>query len=210
MKLIKILLTVFILSCSTESNTNPEHKSWTAENRGYLIKELQRSRDDMALEVKDISDKQWHFRESDDRWSIAEIIEHQELQDQLFYRELNVLVQFPEMLEYLNLANGTDENVLEYRIVTTQNTGKAPWYLVPVGKYCDKQLSIDSFLKLRNEMIDFVSTTKKDLRKYVTPSGRGSAKMRDLHQLLLVTSAHTDRHTSQIRMVKEHNNYPKE
>lgn len=208
MKYSLICVLVFFLGCTIETTIDSDSKKWTEDDREFLVNELGRSRDTMIGEVVDISEEQWYFRESDDRWSIAEIIEHQELQDQIFYRELTVLTQFPEMIEHLHLANGTDENVLEYRTPTDRNTGPAPWYLTPTGKYCNKQLSTDSYLKLRDNMIDFVRTTDKDLRKYVTPSGRGSAQMRDLHQLMLVTIAHTDRHLMQLQNVKKHTNYP--
>lgn len=208
MKNTLLLISILIVSCTIETSSDSEHKSWSEEEREHLITELERSKRDMINEVTGISDQQWYFRESDDRWSIAEIIEHQELQDQIFYRELTVLSQFPEMIEHLYLANGTDENVLEYRVPTDKNSGPAPWYLTPTGKYCNKKLSIDSYLKLRDNLIDFVRTTDKDLRKFVTPSGRGSAPMRDLHQLMLVTIAHTDRHLIQLQNVKKHQNYP--
>lgn len=41
-------------------------------------------------------------------------------------------------------------------------------------------------------------STDKDLRKYYTRSGRGPTEYRDIHQLLLISIAHTERHHKQI------------
>lgn len=57
-------------------------------------------------------------------------------------------------------------------------------------------------------MIEFIQNTDKNLRAYATSSGRGTKKYRDLHQMILISIAHTRRHTEQIRKIKLDANYP--
>ena len=52
--------------------------------------------------------------------------------------------------------------------------------------------------RIRSALIDFVKSTEADLRAYYTQSGRGPTAYRDLHQLLLISIAHTLRHHQQI------------
>lgn len=189
----------------------PEHQNdiiWTADDRNYLITELTRTRDEVISEIIDLSDNQWNFQESEERWSIAEIVEHQEVHDELYRREITVLTQLPEMASCYNLEKDQDEEILSYAHITTNNSGKSPWYLEPKGRWKSKEAAIDAFQTMRNKIIEFIQSTDKDLRKFYTPSGRGKAEVRDLHQLMLISIAHTDRHLKQLRRIKQHPEYP--
>ncbi|MEO1053287.1 MAG: DinB family protein [Bacteroidota bacterium] len=199
-----------LLSCSTNKDVESlEDRTWTEAERTLLLEGLKRTRDEVLELVNPLSDEQWYFREDTSHWSIAEVLEHQQVHDQLYYREITVLIQFPEAGNLLLLrAQGSDEQVLSYGQVTTQNTGKSPWYLEPRGRWCSKRDAINAFLEGRNSLIKFVESTDKNLRMYVTPSGRGEAPMRDLHQLMLISIAHTDRHIVEIKGVTRHEEFP--
>jgi hypothetical protein len=57
-------------------------------------------------------------------------------------------------------------------------------------------------VKMRNESIDYIKTTKDDLRLYFNSYG-------SIHQLFIYVFGHMDRHLRQIKKVKQHTNYPK-
>ena len=49
---------------------------WTEADRKYLLENLTRSKEEIITETKDLTKEQWNFKESPDRWSINQIIEH--------------------------------------------------------------------------------------------------------------------------------------
>ena len=53
-----------------------ETKLWTEADRKYLLDNLTRSRDELIRETKGLSLAQWNFKESPERWSINQIVEH--------------------------------------------------------------------------------------------------------------------------------------
>lgn len=194
----------------TSIETTEEAPAWTEEDRKFLVESLSDTRDNVLQEVNDLTDQQWNYRESPGRWSIAEIVEHLELHDELYRRELTVLTQFPEMDACWPMEHDTDDSILSYGEVTSNNSGKSPWYLEPKGRWRTKEACLETYTLMRNKIIDFVQKTDKDLRKYYSPSGRGKTQMRDLHQLMLISVAHTKRHLVQLRKVKSHAGFPKE
>ena len=215
--IIYLFLSFFLMDCTqTQPKTvkrtvKDGERLWTQEEQDFLVKELNRNRLDIMREIQDLNAEQWNFKETKYRWSIAEIVEHLQVDDELFYRELQVLTQLPEMLPQ-GLEHSDDEKILRYADVNRSNRSEAPWYLVPRGRWCSKKDAINAYQRGRNYLIEFVRSTKKDFRKYITPTGNGQkdSGLRDLHQLMLVSIAHTDRHLKQLQQVKKHPEYPQQ
>ncbi len=164
----------------------------------------------MHLETDSLSDAQWNWKENEGEWSVAQVIEHLIVHDELFYREARVLTGLPAMAPQEDSLFAEDEAILSYREITPQNTGKAPSYMEPLGRWCSKEDALFAYSRVRKSLIQFVQTTDKDLRKFYTGSGRGPSAYRDLHQLLLISVAHTQRHLTQIQMIKANREFPRE
>src|SRR5690349_16945898 len=64
-------------------------KLWTEDDRKYLLERLTRSRDSIILETKNLSEAQWNFKESPDRWSINEVVEHIAIWELLMTRDVS-------------------------------------------------------------------------------------------------------------------------
>lgn len=188
---------------------------WSEEERSAVLNELDRTTDAIRIEIENLSPAQWTFRESPDRWNIAEIIEHLEMQNQLHYREISIVQNSPQALEYRVITAGNDEYFTKYATDTIK--GQANWFLQPKGKFISKNATEDAFYLARSELRKLVVNTDADLRKQFTFRAPAYQKdieevkigeVRDLHQLLLTGIAHTDRHLDQIRMIKVHPQYP--
>ncbi len=210
-------------SCTEEKqpdatpDTGSITKLWQEENRDFLINGLKRTKTELINEIKDLGEAQWNFKENEWRWSISEIVEHLEVQDELYFREIFLTTKTPQSMKYIEVVKGKDEEFLKYSTDTIP--GKTSWYLEPIGKFCSKDKSEEAFLRTRDNLIRFVKDTDLDLRrfftfrKYVDDGGLSEVRLwdlRDLHQLLLTTIAHTDRHLIQMRKVKLHPDYPQE
>ena len=217
-------ITILILACSAfiacdlnNITANAEsNRWWTESDRQLAIFELNRTTAELQASIEKVTHEQWNFREDSTRWSIAEIIEHLEIQNLLHYRELSVISKSPQYLRFRLITKGRDSFFSNYSTDTIQ--GKAQWFLEPLGRYSSLKDGQDAFLKARKELTKLVEETDIDFRKQFTfrvpVEGQeikniNIGQVRDLHQLLLTGIAHTDRHINQIKNIKLHHNYPK-
>jgi hypothetical protein len=180
--------------------------NWTEQDRNYLLAELTRSRDELIRETKGLSEKQWNFKDSANRWSINQIVEHLSIWELLFQREISqAMAGGPQPALQQNQKPDSSKLIFlmeEKPHITTEYT-KPFTFSVPMGINKGEN-NMMWFLKLRNESLNYLSTTKDDLRAYYLKEGRGS-----IHQIYISTFGHTDRHLRQIRKLKAHPKYPK-
>lgn len=210
-------LLVLLLGCAQEGPKEDQGGWWTERERQLILSELDRTTNALRTAIEGITEAQWNFREDPARWSIAEIVEHLEMQNQLHYRELSVVSKAPQYLQYRSITQGKDTFFTKYG--TDPKPGKAQWFLEPLGRFCSIADGRLAFLRARQELTQLVETTPIDFRKQFTFRAPVEGKelkeikigqVRDLHQLLLTGIAHTDRHLNQIRKIKQHQEYPKD
>jgi hypothetical protein len=67
--------------------------------------------------------------------------------------------------------------------------------------------TLASFKENRNKLINYMGMTQEDMRNHVINFPLG---MMDAYQLVLMLSAHTSRHTLQIKEVMADPNFPKQ
>ncbi len=218
MKLIQLIIVILLLaSCQNKqaSESIRNERWWTEADRSLILAELLRTTNELKDEIEFLSAEQWNFHETPNRWSIAEIVEHLEMQNQLHYREITVVSNAPQYLQFRSITEGMDSYFSDYGTDTTR--GKAQWFLEPLGRFGTKAKCENAFYKVRGKLTQFVKETPIDLRKqftFRTPvEGKDVAtikisQVRDLHQLLLTGIGHTDRHLTQIRKIKEDSNWP--
>lgn len=88
--------------------------------------ELIRTTNELKHGIDSVSPKEWNFRETPDRWFIAEIVEHLEMQNQLHYREISVVSNAPQYIKVRSTTEEMDSYFSGYGTDTTQ--GKAQWF----------------------------------------------------------------------------------
>jgi hypothetical protein len=196
---------VFAMATLVSSHAQ-QPKPWTEKERAYLLAELTRSRDSVIIETKGLSKAQWNFKESSGRWSINQVVEHLAFWELILQREINqALIAGPR--PELTKDARTDSAVLAFLSEEQQHIAveytKPFTFTVPIGSN-SLENNLAWFLKMRNEDIGYVDSTKTDLRAYFMRPRKNS-----VHQVFLTIFAHTDRHLRQIRKVKQHPDYPK-
>jgi len=197
-------LLFFISSCDRQTANNELYsRHWTEADRTLLLTELAASQELVMESITNLDEDQWNWRADSNHWSIALVVEHLITHDELFFRELQVLSNLPEMTKALEKQFSDDDSILSYSEITPQNSGKSPPYLEPQGRWCTQADAVRSYVRSRKALIDFVTQADIDLRSYYTTSGRGPTQYRDLHQLLLISIAHTERHHKQIENIKK-------
>ena len=191
-------------------------KLWTTVDKAFILAELERTTLAIKNETVNLTDKQAAFTADTATWSITEILEHLEVQNELHFREIRAISKTPQLLQYVEVVKGWDKHFQNYATDTVK--GKSQWFLEPIGRFSTKTEAIVAFLRVRGYFIAFIETTEIDLRKHFTfrrnlelvaPNDIVAGDVRDLHQLLLTGIAHTDRHLAQIRRIKQHKNFPK-
>src|SRR5689334_1550312 len=74
-------------------------KQWTENDRQYILTNLIRSRDSLIKETQNLTPEQWNFKESPDRWSINEVVEHICFYELLYQREISMALKSePQLL----------------------------------------------------------------------------------------------------------------
>ena len=213
-----VWMCIFLFACQSSEHSEKETSDqwWTAADQAFILSELDRTNEELRLEIEPLDTEQWQFREDSSRWSIVEIVEHLEMQNQLHYREISVISQIPQLLDFRAITKGQDAHFSKYSTDTTRSQSR--WFLEPKGKFCALEDAQQAFYKAREELHQFVKETDIDLRKQFTFRTAVEGKdindikigqVRDLHQLLLTGIAHTDRHIVQIKNIKLHPDYPK-
>jgi len=205
-----------LFACSNQPQSEIEvGRWWTEQERQLILSELNRTTGELRSEIEGLTQSQWYFREETDRWNIGEIVEHLEMQNQLHYREIAVIANSPQYLEYRTITKGQDGHFTKY--ATDSIKGQANWFLQPKGKFSTKEAAEEAFYTARGKLTEYVEKTDADLRKQFTfrapmyektISEVKIGEVRDLHQLLLTGIAHTDRHLTQIRKIKTHAQFP--
>jgi hypothetical protein len=181
-------------------------EKWTEEDRAYLLQDLKRTKDLLINETNKLSEAQWDFKESPDRWSIRQIVEHINTWELLMTHEISRALSAgpqPALSENVKPDSVYAGFILEEKEHITTDYTKPFTYSVPMG-LVDGKTSIAWFLKTRGESIQFVSAATEDLRNHYSQAGRPN-----VHQRYITLSGHTERHVRQIKKVKQHPKYPR-
>lgn len=205
MKFIYASLCIAGLLCLAVSS-NAQTLTFTDADRHWLSDSLKATRDQLIKETENLSDAQWNFKESPDRWSIKEVVEHICYWELLLTHEVSkALAQGPK--PDLAAKAQPDSVYVGFILETAQHIStdytKPFTYTLPMGLN-DGKNNVTWFLKMRNESINFVDTTTADLRAYFMYEKRPS-----IYHNYITIFGHTERHLRQIRKVKANANFPK-
>jgi len=179
----------------------------TDAERKFAMKEFQRTKQRFLDDVKGLSAQQLSFKADTSRWSVAQCIEHIALAENLIWQWTQGTLSQPATPEKAAEVKVTDEQILK-RMIDRSQTFKAPEMLQPVGKFASTDAAIEAYTRRRDSTINYISTTKDDLKNhFVQHPALGTI---NTYQLLLLLSGHSERHTLQIEEVKANPAFPKQ
>ena len=181
-------------------------KLWTENDRKYLLDSLINTRDLVIKETANLSPAQWNFKESPDRWSIKEVVEHITIWELLLSHEVSKALS-AGLQPDLNKTAKPDSIyygfIMEEKPHISVEYTKPFTYTLPMGLN-DGKNNVAWFLKMRNESIEWIKTAKDDLRGHYLKPGRPN-----VHQVYITIYGHSQRHVKQIKKIKAHVSYPK-
>lgn len=194
--------------CLTAYAAEPKLNSSDLE-QGQLY--LKQTRSYVVGATKGLSEAQWKFKPAPDRWSIAEIVEHMVLAQELVLGPVREqLAHAPAAANAAN-AKQVDALVLERmpdRLVKFQ----APDIIQPTGRWTPA-VSMERLLKNYAAVEKYLETTP-DLRQHAIEAlpmkalSKGTVDSMDGYQWVLAMAGHVERHTKQILEVKADANFP--
>jgi DinB superfamily len=185
-----ILLTMFSVGMSSAPLTERE--------RQRLLAHLDMTASWLTDEVSGLSPDQLAFRRAPDAWTIVEVLDHLLVVGPIYWQDLQNAMKAPGGRK----SPSTDADILWYGIDRT-NREKAIPSEVPKGLR-DLRSGLDAHRKLHARLVEYIRSTKDDLRGHIVE--RQSC---DAYQWALLISTHEQRHILQIREIKADPNFPK-
>jgi hypothetical protein len=209
MKITLVTLTLILgLLTFAKGQANTDKPSttstWTDADRKYLLDNLIRSKEEIIAETKSLTKEQWNFKESPDRWSINQIIEHICFWELIQMNEISVALRMGPLPQIPQNPDSIFIDADPKRInknITTDYT-KPFTYSVPLGNNEGKN-NIIWYTKMRDESIEYLKSTNDNLRLYRVNFGPQYSSA--LHDVLstLVSAFGTDTRSEKTSQVSK-------
>ncbi len=179
--------------------------SMTADERAYLLDQLETSKKNMIASIQGLSAAQWTFKPAPAVWSVQECAEHIILSEDYIFGGSQQILKTPAVARPAG-SNADADHKIVAGIQDRSRKATAPEPLVPGAKFATPDDAVREFTTRRDKTIAYVKATNDELRVHVGP---GPAGPMDAYQALLLLAAHSARHTAQIREVESNAGYPR-
>ena len=173
--------------------------------RQLVLDQLISSEGRLLQLVKGLTPKQWTFRETSERWSIAENIEHLIAFEIFVARAIARAINTPA--EPDKKAQSPTKDPIVLGLASTRSIRfDARKSVHPIGKWSNTTKMVSELRKTRARTLAFAAVTDADLREYFFPHiAFGDL---DCYQWLVVVGQHATRHALQIEQIKANPAYP--
>jgi hypothetical protein len=176
-----------------------------AHERQLVLDQLASSEARLLELVDGLTTAQWSFRETPERWSIAENIEHVILFEYFITGVITKVLSDPAEPDKKPLSAAKEHLVLG--LADARNTKfNARESVRPIGKWADTTEMIAELRKTRARTLAFAAETQAALRDhFFSHIAFGDL---DCYQWLVVLGQHAARHALQIEAIKADPAYP--
>lgn len=177
----------------------------TKEERSEASRYMLETSDELAKIIHKLSDEQLNFKPDAETWSVAECVKHIAISENFIWQIMDGALKTEPDPSKRSEVQVTDEQVKMFLEDRSQKVKTFP-NLEPQNKTTSTKQTLKDFRASRKNHISFVRKTQEDLRNryYEFPFGKT-----DVYQVLLFLSAHTRRHTKQIKELMAHSDFPK-
>jgi len=210
MKLSTLARTMTAFAVAAMSAAAAEQKLTSSEiDQAKLY--LQQTRNGVIGATKGLSDAQWKYKPAPDRWSIAEILEHMVLTQELILGPVREQLTKAPAASAERDTTQIDAAVLN-QLPDRSSKFQAPEFLQPAGRWTPGE-ALDRLNKNYARLTEYLETTP-DLRQHIIEAppikavSKGKYETMDGYQWILGAAAHTERHTKQMLEVRADANFP--
>ena len=173
--------------------------------RELVLHHLAASRERLIEAVAGLSAEQRSFRPAEDRWSVADCVEHLTLVEAFVYGQMQrVLATAPDAAKKPEVQ-GKSQVILEH-VPTRNRKVKGPAPVMPTGRWAVFEDLLREFEAVRERTTHFAADTQADLESHFFPHPiLGDL---DCYQWLLFLGTHCERHVRQLEEVKAEACFP--
>lgn len=176
-----------------------------ATERQLVVEHLAESRERLVLTIEGLSVEQRNFRPAEDRWSIADCIEHITVVENFVLGSIQQTLQSAPEPARRDEVRGKEQVILE-RVPARERRVQGPAEVQPQGRWPEFEELLLQFEATRERSVRFSAVTQADLRNYFFP--HPFLGLLDCYQWLLFLGAHCERHVRQMEEVKATPGYP--
>ena len=175
------------------------------KERKFAGDHMKNTKADLQEAVKGLSAAQLTYKISAHKWSVQECVYHIAISEKNLWAMLESSMKGPATPEKKKALTITDEQVITM-IEDRTNKRKTSAPLEPENTaYKSFDEAMNDFKTTRTAHIKYIKATSEDLRNHFVQMSFG---LLDCYQLCLMISAHTNRHTQQLKDVKADAGYP--
>lgn len=180
----------------------------TAEERASLLSYLDRSQREFEQLLDGVSDAQWAWKSSPERWSVGEVARHILISEDYLFDQAMLAMKNPADADW-QAKTGPKTALLERALPNRSTKVQAPEPLNPIGTAPMTRLHvIDAFRQKRARTRQFAETTQLPLREHLTKGLFPIFDPLNAYQFVLYIPLHNIRHNQQIAEVKATPGYP--
>ncbi|MBE9583220.1 DinB family protein [Mucilaginibacter sp. JRF] len=201
-KLIMILLSI----TAYESHAQQQQKTISKEERKEAVKFLSETEAGLLKTISNLTEAQLTFKPAADKWSVEDCVKHIAASETNLWQMVEASLKKSANPEARSGIKAAD-SVLIKAVEDRSHKSKTFAALEPANSpYKTVPEALAAFKADRAKLISFVKNTQDDLRNHVSVLPIGTF---DAYQLILLISAHTQRHTQQITEIMASTNFPK-
>jgi hypothetical protein len=176
--------------------TTPLMAQLTQTERDFAISYLKATHNNIVELVKDLPEKSFNYKPEEGGWSVSNALEHILLTETAFFGMAQGTLSNHESMSEKDMSG--KDGVLIGMLANRGTKVKTAAPFEPSGKWDSKDKMLAELEKSRNQLIEFISSTDADLRGHITTIPIGEV---DVYQIVLIISAHSQRHTFQMQEV---------
>lgn len=175
----------------------------TQQEREQALRLLSESRSGVVDAVKGLSEAQWKFKPAPGRWSVAEVVEHLALIEDILTQSILGNIERAPAPSTDRDPKQVDATVLA-KVLDRTTKFQAPPAATPTGRWAPAD-ALQHFLDGRMRTVALLQSTP-DLRQHAIDHPVFGPL--DGYEWVLAVAAHSARHTKQILEVKADPNFP--
>ena len=178
----------------------------TSQERAQLVQFLKDGEKEFMTAVSGVSDQQWKWKPTPQRWSVGECAEHIVLAEDMLWQAMQGALKNPASPDWEKQTAGKTELLLR---VMAQRQGKAqaPEDIVPSGTMPRAEI-MKRFAEERARSLKFAETTQLPLKEHLSPHPFPIFNPLSAYQWILYIPLHQMRHDKQVEEVKATAGYP--
>ena len=178
----------------------------TKKERKYAVGMLKDTEKAVEKSLKGLTDAQLTYKPSDEQWSVEGCIKHIAVSEQMLGEAMQKAMQAPPNPEKRANIKATDEDLVKFLENRSQKVKTMDPMKPENIAFANTAEALAAFKLNREKLINYMQSTKEDLRNHVVELPFGSY---DAYQMVLLIAAHSNRHTQQIEEVKATAGFPK-